>query len=128
MSYEKNIPILKKSEKFFIYYKNRYYDLSPPSVISMTLPPSIVGFDFVIREGSRIKDIQENLELKLSDEWFFYCDAKAEFKRSEMSGFIYRIEGEQIKIKPQDVWICDYLKFFFEEPPAFLFLKLDSMA
>lgn len=124
MSFEIKFPIATKSNNFFVIHNGWPYDLSPPPIVKISLPPNIIGIDEVLREGSKIKNINGDFVLTASDEWFFGCDVRAEYKNTELNGWVYVAKSEKLKISDQHVWVCPYLKFYFEEPPKILYMSI----
>lgn len=118
--------ILKKDSKFFITYQGWSYDLSPSNIVKMSLPPNVEGVDSFLRKASQYKNISGDIALVAKNDWFF-CDARIEYKEKFMEGWTYDIFSEEMKIpNGLGVWICPYIKFFYEDMPKKLYLKVIS--
>jgi hypothetical protein len=118
--------ILNKRGSYFVMYKGWAYNLSPSSYTQMSLSPAILGVDSFLKEGSKIKGIDGNLTLASCPDWFLGCDVRIEFQERLLDGWVYSLHAESLNVKNfHRVWICPYLKFFFENPPPKLFLSLE---
>lgn len=119
--------ILRKSDKFFITHQGWPYDLSPSNIVKINLPPNVEGVDSFLKKVSQVKNISGDVALETEKQWFF-CDVRIEFKENFMNGYTYNIFGEEMSIPSGlGVWICPYIKFFYEDMPKKLYLKINSV-
>lgn len=120
--------ILKNKGKFFFTYNGWPYDLSPSELTKANLPPNVQGVESFLKQASISKKIEGNIELQIEKDWFF-CDARIEYKERFMDGWIYNIFGEELQIPiGVGIWICPYIKFFYQEMPDILYLKVYDSA
>jgi hypothetical protein len=117
--------IARKNGSLFIIHRGWPYALSPPPIVSMSLSPAIIGIDKILLEGASAKGIDGGFKLSAADEWFFNCDVKAKYIEDMYEGWIYDIKGEGIKAD-QRVWVCSYLKLFFNSPPETMYLAIKA--
>lgn len=124
MSFKIIFNILEKKDKLFVLHNGWPYDLSPSPIIKLNLSPNIMGLDEILREGIKIKNINNNFSMEVEGDWFIKCDISAELIKEELGGWIYNIKGESLKMPNQYVWLCPYFNFFFDKPPNDIYLRL----
>jgi len=122
---ELEFDITEKNGSLFIVHQGWPYAMSPPSIVSMSLSPAIVGIDKVLLKGAEQKGIKGNFKLSASDKWFFHCDVRALYVEDLFEGWIYDLQGESMKVD-QRVWVCSYLKLFFQIPPKTMYLSITA--
>jgi len=120
--------IIRKNKNYYILKNGWTFDMSPPLIAKINLPPNVKGVDSFISEGQKIKNIKgDRLKLLVNKEWFLECDVKVEYFKKEFDGWIYKIKSESMQINSIiDIWVCSYLKNFFKETPNQLYLKLEK--
>jgi hypothetical protein len=120
------VQILSKGGNMFVMHQGWAYNLAPPPTTQMNLSPVVLGVDVFLREGAKIKGLGTSFTLASSPEWFLGCDARIEFEENLFDGWTYFLYPESLNVKNfHKVWICQYLKFYFENPPSKLFLLLE---
>jgi hypothetical protein len=119
-----SIPITSKKGNLFIIHNGWPYDLSASQLVKSNLSPAIRPVDEFLKYASKLKGISDSFCITLQDEWFFFCDGSMIFSCPFLGGWIYNIEAEKTKLDYNQVWICPYIKLFFEEPPKKLYLKI----
>lgn len=125
-SRENTIDIIRKKDRFYVLHNGWPYDLSPSIIVSMNMPPNMIGVDEVVRRGCDMKGLDGNIKLQLHDEWAPDADAKVEFLKELFDGWVYEISGESLNFKNELVWACPYLKMILDEPPRSMFLSIRS--
>jgi hypothetical protein len=120
------VNIFEKKEKLFLMIGGWSYDLSPSPFTQINLSPVVKGVDVFIKEGMKIKGIKEKCTLEVSEKDIeFKCDARVDFNSSFFDGWIYDLQGEYLMTGSKyQVWICPYMKFFFQKPPKTLYLRI----
>jgi hypothetical protein len=120
------VQIFSKGGNMFVMRRGWAYNLAPPPTTQANLSPVILGVDVFLKEGSKIKGLGESFVLASSTEWFLGCDARIEFEEILFDGWTYSLYPESLSVKNfHKVWVCQYLKFFFDNPPPKLFLSLE---
>ena len=106
--------VIKRKGRLFLDYEGWTYDLSPPEIVRMALPPNILGVDFFLMKGAMIKGIEGDFRLKFDLEESLQYDTFASYIGKLMNGWIYEMAFGHEQRK---VWVCEYMKLIFKEPP-----------
>jgi hypothetical protein len=120
--FEKKFKVIRRKGRLFLDYEGWTYDLSPPEIINMTLPPDVSGVDAYLLEGSKNKGIKGDFSVSFNSEWFIGCDASAKYMDKFMDGWIYEIRYSK---NVRRAWICPYLKFLFDKPPEIMHVLIE---
>lgn len=107
------------------------YDMAPAGATAASLSPVIVGADRIIEAGCREKGIDPaaGFDLLFSESYFPNADVIFKWAEGKFDGWIYNVEGLNMKItKDQQVWVCPYLSFFYKKPPKALYIKIEVSA
>lgn len=121
-----NIPITSKKGNLFIIKNGWPYDLSASQMVRQSLSPVCKPVDEFLKYSAKLKEIKGDFSVSLQDEWFFFCDAIMNFSCPFLSGWLYDIKAEKINLNYSQVWICPYIKLFFENPPNQLYVKIEE--
>lgn len=113
-------------------YKNHHYQLAPAGMTDFSLSPMIVGADRLLVTGCKLKKIpnpENGFWLLFSQEYFPNPDVRFDFKENKFNGWVYTVQEMNLKnlMEGQCAWLCPYLKFYFPEPPATLYLKIEAL-
>lgn len=121
--------IYKSSNNIWSFKKdNKSYGLTPALITKMTLSPSVASTDRIIQDVCKIKNIdnpENGFYLYFSEDVFFDCDVRLEYKDTLFDGWIYDVYSENLEVnESQKIWACTYLKFYFDDPPKIVYLKI----
>lgn len=116
-----------KNGSFFLEKNGWTYDLAPPPMVKISLPPYVEGLDWFVREVRKNKKISSSeTTIKFSNTFFPGCDASIEYSGSSNGGWNYSVIGESSFIgEKRHVWICPHAKFYFDEPPKNMFISVE---
>ena len=105
------------------------FNLRPPEIVEISLPPYVNGIDWFIKEASSIKGISSELmEVKFSLNLFMGCDANLSYEEKAFGGWIYSLGREFLDFNvDRKIWICGQMKLYFENPPKKIFVSLESL-
>lgn len=120
------IRISRKNEKLCVMHNGWPYDLSPSPIVKMNLPPNMIGVDEVLKRACSFKNITGDFGLRIESDWYLNCDAKANFTKEMLGGWVYELSGEYVKFEKTPVWACPYLKMLLGSPPKVMYLFVDS--
>ena len=125
---------VSKSDGRWVFEKNgKKYDFAPAQITDAALSPVVVGADRLINLGCKSKNVQDyenGFALLVSNNYFPACDVRLEYKEPLYDGWLYDVYSENLQgvMKGQQTWICPYIKFYYEEPPKILYLKMASIS
>ena len=91
-------------------------------------PGSLLGFK--MRKLLRQLGFDEGEVQRLNLELLSQADVeKLTYKEPLYDGWVYDVFEENLKglMHQQGAWICPYIKFYYKEPPAILYLKMESI-
>lgn len=120
------VKIIRKDGRLYVNHNGWTYDLSPPPIVKMNLPPDVSGVDEILDQGSKAKGIFGDFELRTEYDWYRGCDARAELLKIFMDGSVYELFGEDLKFKRRLVWACPYLKMMLGSNPKLIYLSVES--
>jgi hypothetical protein len=120
------LSIINDKDRLFIMHNGNAYDLSPSQYVELNLSPTTQGVDKFLKYCAKLKKINKDFKMEVQDDWFFFCDACLKFSSCHLNGWLYEISSEKVKINYSYVWICSYMKFFFDSPPPTLYVKVEE--
>jgi hypothetical protein len=121
----------KKNDRWVFTHNNTNYDLAPAGITDVCLSPLVIGVDRLIALGCNLKKInnpEEGFDLLFSEQYFPNADVKFNFKEEKFDGWIYDVEELNLKglLPGQAAWICPYMRFYYQEIPRTLYLKVEK--
>lgn len=120
------IPINKDKGNLFLFHNGWSYDMSAPPVLELNFSPTTQSVDKFLKYCCDLKKINGNFFMEIQDDWFFFYDAFLEFDCSYFNGWLYKIKSEKINIPHNHVWICPYMKLFFDIAPKKLYVRVEE--
>jgi len=122
------LKVFQSNGRWLFKHSEKIYDMAPAGITDFVLSPLIVGADRLIALVCKKKNIKDEFLLLFSEEYFPNADVKLNFSEVKYEGWIYSIEELNMKgfIPGQSIWICPYMKFFYESQPNVLYLKVES--
>lgn len=126
------VKCLQKNNRWVFAKDNSFYDMAPANITDYLLSPIVFGADKLIQIGCKLKNIhnpEDGFLLLFSENYFPNADVKLNFSENKFDGWIYKVESLNIKglLPDQGAWICPYMKFYYDEPPQTLYLKLETI-
>jgi len=123
------VKVFKLDDKWVFEKEDKIYDMAPAGATEFALSPVIVGVHRLITVGCNLKKIsnpENGFFLIFSLEYLPMSDVKLHYKEPKFDGWIYQIEELNLHgfMPGQEVWICPYMIFYYDEPPQSIFLKL----
>jgi hypothetical protein len=130
---EKIITIFPQKINGYWMFKqeNKYYNIAPANSTQIILSPLILGVDRLMVaacQSKKIKNYENGFSLQFAEEYILNCDVLLSYSNTLLDGWTYDIIPEQYKniIEGQKAWMCPYLKFYYNDPPKQLYVKVDS--
>lgn len=122
-------PIYHKGYWVFEHNK-KYYNIAPSHATALLLSPMILGIDKIMLAACHFKniEIEKGFCLKVSEKYFENCDVKLDYNDTLFDGWVYDVKPECFKNvrEFQKIWMCPYLKFYYNSPPQILYVKVES--
>jgi hypothetical protein len=117
-----------KNGSFHLEHNGWTYDLAPPPMVKMSLPPYVEGLDWFVREARKSKGISSSeTTIRFSSDFFPGCDASIEYSGSSNGGWNYSVTGESSFLgERRHLWICPHAKLYFDEPPKRMFISVEE--
>ncbi len=128
----KAIECLKQNGRWVFRHNNSLFDLAPAGATEFALSPIVWGIDRLLASGVQLHKIQ-NAEkgclLIVSETYVPKSDVKFTYIEPQFDGWLYSVEEMNLQglLPGQKAWICPYLKYFFANPPAILFVKIEGL-
>ena len=115
--------VISKNSGLWLEKDGWTFNLEPPEMVKLSLPPYVEGVDWFIRKAMNAKGIDsEFLEVKFSEELFLGCDARLNYVDSSFGGWIYSASNEFLDISfDRKLWICSQMRLYFDHPPSELY-------
>lgn len=130
---EKIITILpQKINNYWMFRRgNKYYNIAPANSTQIILSPIVWGIDRLMVSAckfKKIKNYEDGFRLQFSEDYILNSDVCLLYCDTLLDGWTYDIKPEKFKdvMEGQKAWMCPYLKFYFEEPPKKLYVKVDD--
>lgn len=120
--------IIRKNGIFYLERNGWTFNLSPPDMVKLSLPPYVEGVDWFVRSLSELKSIDSDMMMiKYSEETFFGCDASLNRPEKALGGWIYSLEDEFLGVTTdRKVWTCPQMSLYFENAPLKIFISLEA--
>lgn len=120
--------VISRNSGFWLEKNGWTFNLAPPEMVKISMPPDCEGLDWFVREASRIKEIRrEFMRVNFSEVLFLGCDASLSYSESSFGGWIYSLQNEFLDFRNhRRMWICGQMKLYFEKPPQRLFISLEG--
>ena len=114
--------------RFHLEHHGWTYDLAPPAIVRMSLPPYVEGMDWFVRECRKSNGVTStNTRIRFSGEFFPGCDASIEYSGASSGGWNYSVIGESSFLgEKRDLWVCPQMKLYFDEPPKRMFISVEG--
>jgi hypothetical protein len=122
----RNFQVISKNGGFWINKNGWTFNLAPPDMVKISLPPYVEGIGWFIREAAILKSIYSNLmDVKFSDSFFMDCDVRIDYESDSMGGWIYSVESEsRIRSPDKKMWICPQMKLYYDQPPKTVYISI----
>jgi hypothetical protein len=119
--------VISRNGGFWLEKDGWTFNLEPPEVVKLSLPPYVEGIDWFILNSSRLKNIaSEFMKVTFSEEMFLGCDARLEYTDSAFGGWIYSISKEFLDFSiDRKIWICSQMNLYFDKPPTKLYTCIE---
>lgn len=107
---------------------NRYH-MAPAGMTDAVLSPTVVGADRLINAACTVKGIEPDsgFNLLFSENFFPGCDVRFDYRETRFDGWVYDVQGvNMVVMQGQQAWVCPYLSFYYKEPPASIYLKVEA--
>lgn len=130
-SSERSFRVIRRGDGGLCMETNGWtFDLAPPEIVRLSLPPYARGVDWLVREASRAKGISsDQMKVVFDENLFIGCDAVLSGPERSNGGWIYSISGECMEVpQPTKVWICDKMSLYFDKAPGKIHVFLDSLS
>ena len=123
---ERTFQVISKNGGYWLNKNGWTFNLAPPDMVRISLPPYVEGVGWFVGEACRAKGIAPSLiEVKFSESLFLECDARIEHESESMGGWIYSIESESMLRSPdKKMWICPQMKLYYERPPNTVYISV----
>jgi hypothetical protein len=127
MNSERSFRVISRKGGLWLDKDGWTFNLEPPEIVKMSLPPYFEGVDWFIREAMRLKGIEdEYLSVKFSDSLFLGCDANLSYIDSAFGGWTYSVDKEFLEFDSiRKLWICSQMKLYFDNQPKHLFISIE---
>lgn len=126
----KSIRPYKHNGRWVFDHEDKTWDMAPAGLTEATLSPIIVGVDRLIALSAQAQGITEpenGFNLLFSETYFPRCDVKITFVEDKFDGWLYQMTSVNTAVaNEQFVWICPYLKLYFEKIPKELYLRMEQ--
>ena len=121
---------MSKKGDFYLYKDGWTFNLSPPEMVKLYLPPYVEGVDWFVRSATRIKEISsDSMRVRFHPELFMECDVSLHSPEKSHGGWIYSVKDEFLGIEPdRKIWICDHMKIYFDQAPEKIFVSLEEFS
>jgi hypothetical protein len=126
-------------EKLFIFINaqgnwcfekdKKHYNLSPPEITRISLPPIASGADLLIKNACLLKNIdyRNGIYILFNENEFINYDFKLEYCDKLLDGWLYNVYSDKFKINNgQKIWACSYLDLYYKNPPKTFYIELQS--
>ena len=124
------IECFQKQGRWYFKKNNTLYDLAPASITEYNLSPIVWGIDRLLGNGLQIKDLsRDKCLLVVSKQILPKSDVKLSFIEPLYDGWLYAVDEMNLKglITGQKAWICPYIRFFFDDAPSILYVKIEEL-
>lgn len=103
------------------------FNLEPPEMIKLSLPPYVEGVDWLVRQAMKAKGVDsEFMRVTFSEELFLGCDARLNYMDSAFGGWTYSLSREFLDISlDRKLWICPQMRLYFDKPPMELYTCIE---
>lgn len=111
-------------------YNKKYYNIAPSHSTQLSLSPLILGIDKIMIGACHYKNINidKGFYIKLSKNYFDNCDVSLNYIDTLFDGWVYGITPQLFSNvrEHQKIWMCPYLKFYYNNPPASLYVEVEK--
>jgi len=126
------IECLKQNGRWVFRHNGSLLDLAPAGATEFALSPIVWGIDRLLGNGVQLLNLQnaeKGCHLVVSQGFLPKSDVKLTFIEPQFDGWLYSVEEMNLKglLPGQKAWICPYMKYFFNDPPATLFIKIEEI-
>lgn len=126
MKIDTKLSVVNNRDRLFLMHNGNAYDLSPSAFVESNLSPTTQGVDKFLKYCAKMKNIDGNFNIEIQKDWFFFCDAYLKFSSCYLDGWLYEVKSDKVKINYYYIWICSYMKLFFESPPSEMYVKIEK--
>lgn len=126
------IECLQKNGRWVFLKDGSLFDLAPAGATEFALSPIVWGIDRLLGNGAKLLGIpnpEQGCLLVISQNFLPKSDVKLNYLEQQFDGWLYAVEELNLKglLPGQKAWICPYMKYFFNEPPESIFVKIEGI-